>query len=1824
MLRKDPPTYGDASTIQDRIKRWQTQDVPEAIDPDVLSVRSLPRSARSRTPLREKSSAQTPEEPQSTPRKRSTKWVQQDNAWVRQRRSMREQKRSPGTARAPTTDTVSKPHVKEVTPPPEYSRKDSLRTRNVNSSRAERDLRRKRRREARAKADNGHALVEDGIRVYAKSESHPASEHFDRDTIPARSEKSNDQRSTHEDIVEPDMQDAGSTRQDSPQFIGDGNYYRDEEDGSQDQELRQPSRYAQTLGRAPLPVEAIEQPRTRKRTILNKTKEILIGKNELQPVASNRIPSIEAWLEEQPDMPDPFVDEKDDCNSQPVNLPKPPKHRSHRKKLPSEPTIIEVEDANKIWESVASAQDEKPHRSSRREPGNASQPKSETNNPKRRLFSFEVCDEPSKGEKCAIEPPMHEDAEPQSPVTLKRRGARTIKHATDSRSVTLPSSNKPNEASSPRDEHKKASASVPKAPLPSRPLPQIPIEPSVEEVGYPEKDAVPLDRPSSRGLKRKLTTHEDLLSVLSQPRARRSTRSNRSVRRAQTSTNENIVQEAIKVMRKEEVQYVRELRTLVDGVTPVLLQSLLSKNEAAATTGLFSDSQSSDASLTRPIIEMGGALERLKNLHGRVPLHQHDIEILLSWAVTAHKAYSDYVKAWRLGFHGIIVNLAPLDGTQMTDEDMLSRDVDGDITDEQGQKVDVAFLQKRPLIRIKKLSKLFATIRDISPGNERAASVAEDFANLTELAKQRHSEEQGRLEDEAAAATDITRARDIKTMGVTESIRIDRQRKVRARDFFDMTLQHSNGQRIDCKIEIILRDDPRPEKSGDILICQVEECSKWLLFAPVSLSNVSARRDQSSCDLVLMIRGVAGIGREWHELLALRAEEREAITEWLHMLGSNPLPPKLISNTDWPQVAERSELLQESPVAPTPPTLAPTPLSRSALASIQSEVDIPIGEPSVVLARRKKKDSAADIKVAEPVAARTTPKLSLGGGLQRRDVSDHYQQATNTSRRPNPITVRSPKRSSPLATTHKADAEVHAPTTSAKQPPSSNGNDRRPIQEPLVSRPKYSPQKFVYEPSDLSGAKSTSQNSYFTEREIRPYANVETPDETRKLMQEITSAEQSWAHEPLMSGGLGPASPNQIQGAEEKVQDASQIEDDTAEAQIFVHQPPKHTRAKSSSTTPLSESIREQWAAISGFKKKHQSTPNTPEKKPNVHDLVTDDGHVPHSHSQLHQESPHTPRSRSRQGPTPAPACVPEVRPSPPPHQKSTYTICSSPRNSMVSLPASLQPETPQNPEPTSPLKHQYQPSSSASGTESDDDETDATSDISDDIGSEIKDKATSLVNVRYGNRRSFNMVPKQPVSVPSTGTRTLDPSDSASNGPYRGAPPPSAYPADKKKRTIAMVCSWSDRGVWEPIRDDECSIVISPGLVQAFPMTAAHSQPMSGAEWEEGGHASTPPQLPLVEFELTPVVPLRKGTALDITIRSPPTPNSTVRTTNNVMFRSRTVQECEKLYQYINWARCHNPIFAQLARDRPRQEPVTFASNVQQSKSRSWFSFGSREKTSYRAPSRPPASMADTAASGSSATSAFSALRKFGKNSPFSLKRSSVMRRSGAATPGSSLYSASNGTGASSGSSTPAPSQAGYVPGPDGPNVPQTSAEAANGGGMVNNMKIRLFVRQGQKWEALGQSLLTVLPAALPQDISQPSSAGPSTPVNSATPPQRISRAPTSMAQPRTTHLRLPSSGNTPHRIHGDGREKRILITNIKRKEIVLLDEVLGESCFEKVMQTGIAVNVWKEDSEVREEGGVMTGRSKMYMIQFRTSTEASWVFNMCGTYRYGNVGPT
>jgi hypothetical protein len=217
------------------------------------------------------------------------------------------------------------------------------------------------------------------------------------------------------------------------------------------------------------------------------------------------------------------------------------------------------------------------------------------------------------------------------------------------------------------------------------------------------------------GLKRRLTKHSDLVSVLSlpdgvEPDRTTSIKSARSIRTTRTRIENATVQDLMRELAEDEAKYIRELNTLVGGVIPVLLTCVLSKSDSAIASGLFdphSDSSTTDPSFTKPIVDMGIALEKLKSLHKRIPLV--DANAFVNWALSAHQTYSDYLAAWRAGFNDVVVNLAPASpsqsGDEQTDLDM-PRDKNGDVLGSNGQRADVSYFLKRPLVRIKYLEKV--------------------------------------------------------------------------------------------------------------------------------------------------------------------------------------------------------------------------------------------------------------------------------------------------------------------------------------------------------------------------------------------------------------------------------------------------------------------------------------------------------------------------------------------------------------------------------------------------------------------------------------------------------------------------------------------------------------------------------------------------------------------------------------------------------------------------------------------------------------------------------------------------------------------------------------------------------------------------------------------------------------------------------------------------------------------------------------------------------------------------------------------------------------
>lgn len=215
--------------------------------------------------------------------------------------------------------------------------------------------------------------------------------------------------------------------------------------------------------------------------------------------------------------------------------------------------------------------------------------------------------------------------------------------------------------------------------------------------------------------KRRLTRHSDLVSVLSLPdnghlQSPSVTRSVRAGGRLLRKTSKILghvpIEDLLQEFVDDEHYYERELKTLVDGVVPVLLRQVV--DSGGCSEDLFgAPSPLAERLMSKAVVEMGISLEKLRYSHRRVPLS--DVQLLLAWLENVHPVYDRYLDVWRLGFQDLVVNLAPAAGKSAEEDSLvnaLPRNEQGDALDEHGEPVDVAHLLKRPLVRIKWMTKL--------------------------------------------------------------------------------------------------------------------------------------------------------------------------------------------------------------------------------------------------------------------------------------------------------------------------------------------------------------------------------------------------------------------------------------------------------------------------------------------------------------------------------------------------------------------------------------------------------------------------------------------------------------------------------------------------------------------------------------------------------------------------------------------------------------------------------------------------------------------------------------------------------------------------------------------------------------------------------------------------------------------------------------------------------------------------------------------------------------------------------------------------------------
>ncbi|KAG6009082.1 hypothetical protein E4U43_000052 [Claviceps pusilla] len=480
------------------------------------------------------------------------------------------------------------------------------------------------------------------------------------------------------------------------------------------------------------------------------------------------------------------------------------------------------------------------------------------------------------------------------------------------------------------------------------------------------------------GLKRRLTKHSDLVSVLSLPddstvpNTMQSYRSRPSLRKHRSTSGSVTAQELLREFMDDENLYGRELKTVVDGVIPVLLSHVVNGTNV---TELFGPSLSASGkvpeSVSKSVVNMGVALEKLRSAHKKAPTS--DVRKLANWAHGVVPMYSSYLSAWRLGFDDIVVNLAPAADDTVDDESLLAalpRNEKGDLVNDAGQQVAVAYLLKRPLIRVKQLAKLVKCV-DALVSSADTRELLQDFENLLNKVRRRFKEEVARVVDEEAAFTDKSRCRNLETLDSLPAVTIDPTRQVSAKDVFSLSLSHSNNQRLDCQVELVHRDNQKDSSDeGDLLIREIGEGRRsYLLFPPIAMSDISARTGDNHLEMVVMIRGTSADGSVWREFITLRSDSEDQILDWLDILPLLPVPPLNIG-------PETSGAFPKA-FAPSTSTTPTTPTQRREARTVTpSSGSSPEGSPRSPIAKDVCTSTPPSVAAKKATPARYRPRTS--------------------------------------------------------------------------------------------------------------------------------------------------------------------------------------------------------------------------------------------------------------------------------------------------------------------------------------------------------------------------------------------------------------------------------------------------------------------------------------------------------------------------------------------------------------------------------------------------------------------------------------------------------------------------------------------------------------------------------------------------------------------------------------------------------------------------------------------------------------------------------
>jgi hypothetical protein len=977
-------------------------------------------------------------------------------------------------------------------------------------------------------------------------------------------------------------------------------------------------------------------------------------------------------------------------------------------------------------------------------------------------------------------------------------------------------------------------------------------------------------------------------------------------------------------------------------------------------------------------------------------------------------------------------------------------------------------------------------------------------------------------------------------------VRIDANRCVRARDHFDLHLYHSSGQEVDCRVEVLLRDDaPGHGTSGDVLVCEVDSTGRWLLLPPIQQSHISARNGDNKGEIIVMMRGFHADGKEWTEILSLTSEDEQAGFEWVQMLGLNPIPPQL------------SELKRgQTPEKPSRPTSSHASSSLLSAASGSTlpqksrtpsphEIEIPIGEQANALSKRwdystPKRDSSS--RPVSPITPPSSENLHLGRRAERDAMSP-----SSLSRVDEGLREASPR-----------------PTSQGRG--SDNERTPRSLNDAMQLAGSGSPLSLK-----RTRAKRLTKNPASPTLRASRQIVVDDPPEEAQPTKKSSKRNRLQKPQPAAPSSVSQSSKGfsvWMPGSEAEYSDESDEDKHSDRSVEDDHEPPvrPHMHRRTSSVPTMD------MPSIPKLRK--SSEPTTPVRADEPSKVPEPPASAP---PKLDYAFAIPEEPLPEESDDPPPPVPPHRSPSPatPKTLKSSKTPVFTPTQSGVRGKRRS----------SSPLKHEYEPSTcTESSSESEEelseeeDEEEITSESSDDeLDDDVPTPLMPLGQLKALPRASppssIGTLPKvsPPSSIYTLPNGTITPSQSASNTPYRAVPKAST----QATKAIASIFTWSDAGRWDSLHPEECSIIVTPGKIEVFELSAAHAKPLLA----DGNEIIQPNgKAPLIAVELTPLVPLRKSTAIDISIRSPPTAESRIKSGNNIMLRSRNAQECAQLYAMINQSRINNPTYIALQNARGPYGQSSWAEAMdRQNAARAnstagngWFGGTLGRRSSYRKTSTRAASI--SAATESSVGTMNTALRSalgrfsFAKNRRFNIRGSTLGSRST-----NSLDTGSSG----SGTSTPVLGENERAPG----------APAG-----ITNTKCRLYERESlTKWRDMGAARLTIM---------LPDRSGPASTMR---------------------------EGKGSPGIRDISQEKRIVVTGKNKDAQTLLDVTLSESCFERVARSGIAVSVWEDligadgvAGRAGVTGGVSGARARVFMIQMKSERECAYSFSLLGKLRY------